>query len=105
MPTTISLSDICKVVEPDPEADTSYLEKDDFKDHLAAYSRGEFTHVGVWAEVEVYVSGVRQIIRSGGLWGIEDNGSVESAKYLEEVFAEERQALIDILAALNITAV
>lgn len=65
---------------------------------LEAYNRGEWCMIGIWAEVRVYIAGVMQIIRSGGLWGIESD-SEES--YSEQVYAEQCDELANILADMG----
>jgi hypothetical protein len=98
----VKRSDIRKVMREDGDADTSYLEQEGFEDHLAKYHAGDFSYVGVWAEVGLVVNGVIQVIRSGGLWGIEHDGSANSDQYIDGVFAEESEALVEILTAMGI---
>lgn len=101
----VKASDIRQIVKDDPDPDTSYLDQEDFEEHKAAYERGAFSFVGLWAEVEVWapVGGgtrVRQVVRSGGLWGIEYRGS-EDDGYLADVFADEKAQLVTILEAMG----
>jgi hypothetical protein len=79
--------------------------KNEFEDHKVAHARGDFYHVGVWAELEVVVRGTVQRIRSGGLWGIEYDGSKASDEYVAEVFEEEKEALIGILEEMGFVPV
>ena len=102
---TVKASDIRQVTQDDPDPDTSYLDQDDFEELKAAYERGAFSYVGLWAEVEVWApigggTSVRQVVRSGGLWGIEYRGA-EDDGYLAEVFKEERAQLVTILEAMG----
>ncbi len=53
------------------------------------------TSCGVFARATVYVSGVRQSIQSGGLWGVESDGD---ASYFEELKAEQLAELREVLA-------
>lgn len=74
----------------DSDPDTSYLEQEGFEDRLEQYRNGSFAFIGIWAEAEVTTGNVVQTIRSGGLWGTEDD-SEES--YLKEIEGEEIAAL------------
>jgi len=64
-----------------------------FEDRLAAFNRGDFCFVGVYARYELHnwQSGVTATFRSAGLWGIESDSD---GTYFQQVFAEERQSLI-----------
>lgn len=75
-----------------------YAEQD--YDRMEAYNRGEWCCYGVRATAEVFVNGVRQNLRSAGLWGL-DSDSEES--YFAEVEEEQMEELRDILAALGAT--
>lgn len=93
---------ITREIVPDDDADTSYLEQDEFKDALTAYRDGQFSFVGVRAVAEIRVPYGKDWIvtklKSPGLWGIEDH-SGES--YFAEVFEEEKRTLIDMLQSLH----
>lgn len=66
-----------------------------------AAARGDWWFVGVQAEAVVYIAGVRQVLSSGGLWGIEsDSGSA----YFEEVAREQVADLRAVCEAVGITA-
>jgi hypothetical protein len=100
---TINYDDIQLAQEPDDCPDPSYLEQKDmgFEDRLAAFNRGDFCFVGIYARYELHnwKSGVTTAIRSAGLWGIESDSD---ANYFQQVFDEERQSLIDDLEAQGI---
>lgn len=97
----------------DPGPDLSYLEQDysDVKspvtqrlyrkqdrERLAAYNRNEWHMVGVYAEASVHINGVKQTLRSGGLYGIES----DSGDYLDEIAAEQVEDLKQILGYLGL---
>lgn len=84
----------------DDDPDTSYLEQEGFADRLEQYRSGAFCFVGVYAEAVIRVGGVRQVIRSSGLWGIESDSDEE---YFEEVGGEEVIELHTMLSELGIT--
>ena len=91
----------CKIV-PDESPDASYLEQADFEGRLTEYQRGNFDFVGVQAVAEIAVpygkDWIMTCIKSPGLWGIEsDSGQA----YFDEVYAEERATLFDMLASLR----
>jgi hypothetical protein len=66
-----------------------------------AYNRGEWCMMGVQAVATIEVNGIRQTIRSGGLWGIEsDSGS----DYFGEVGEQELDDLRGMLAELGFSA-
>lgn len=81
---------------PDENPDPSYLYQDDpdFSERRAAYERGDFGYIGIYAQATVTVNGTQQTLRSAGLWGIEDDSD---PAYLAEVAEEERRELRDIL--------
>lgn len=88
----------------DSDADTSYLDQDEFAERRAAYKRGEFGYVGVRACAEVrfetdeggWIGG--PVVKSPGLWGIEDDSGED---YLREVGADEAGELVELLTALG----
>lgn len=98
----------------DYDADLSYLEQDyndvpadeaakyreQDRERLEAYQRGEWWCVGIDACAVVVVNHVRQTITSGGLWGIESDSGED---YLREVAEEELSSLADILRELGFT--
>jgi hypothetical protein len=59
--------------------------------------RGDWSYIGVIAKADIEVNGVRQTIRSGGLWGVES----DAGDYLAEVAKEQLGELRDILASLE----
>jgi hypothetical protein len=69
---------------------------------MEGYNRGDWGMIGIWAEAEVQTHnlGVIQIIRSGGLWGVESDSGRE---YLASVEQEELAALREELEALGFT--
>ena len=100
---TIDYNDIQLAQQPDDTPDPSYLEQQGmgFEDRLAAFNRGDFCFVGVYARYELHnwQSGVTASFRSAGLFGIESDSD---GTYFQQVFAEERQSLIADLEALGI---
>ena len=67
---------------------------------MQAYNRGEWQMMGVHAEAVLECPNKpRQVIRSGGLWGVESDSD---EAYFAEVADEELAALRDILAAFAI---
>lgn len=71
----------------------------DFK-RMEDYNRQVWCMLGIWAEVDAYVAGVRQTFRSGGLWGIESDGPDD---YREQVAREQVADLRQVLAGLGLT--
>jgi len=67
-------------------------------ERMRAYGNSWET-IGIYATAEVYISGVRQTLRSGGLWGIESDSGEE---YLKSVEAEQIAELKTILSELHI---
>lgn len=63
---------------------------------------GKWFFVGVFARVSVVVRGTTQTLRTPGLWSIESSSSSE---YIEEIFQEEKQLLLEILGDLGIAVV
>lgn len=53
---------------------------------------------GLWAEADVVVDGVIQVLRSGGLFGIDD----PEPRYLKEVEDEEYASLKGILKSISV---
>lgn len=74
--------------------------KQDYE-RMEAYSNGQWNMVGIIAKAEIRnpESMVTQVIRSGGLWGIESDSD---ASYLEEVGNEQLAELRAELTALGI---
>ncbi len=105
---------VCR--EYDHDADTSYLDPQGDPE-LDAWNeirreqldRGAFSYIGIYATAEVMVCpGLGQMgrhevqdIRSGGLWGIEDDSN---PAYLMDVAQEELDDLREQLEALGIPA-
>jgi hypothetical protein len=80
---------------PDLDPDLSHLTKA----RLKAYHRGDFSFIGVMAEIEITVNGVTQHLSSAGLWGIESDSD---PSYIETVKKEETLALVEIMKELGI---
>jgi len=97
---TIDYNDIVIAKVPENNPDLSYLEQKDME-RLAAYERGDFGYVGVYARFEShnYKTGVTVTFRSAGLWDIESDSETD---YFQEVFNEERNSLIANLEAQGI---
>lgn len=83
----------------DFDADTSYLDQEDWGDRLDAYKAGQFGFVGIDATAEVVANGVIQRITSGGLWGIEDDSGRE---YFDSVAVDQVAELVGVLAELGV---
>jgi hypothetical protein len=90
------------VVTTDDDADTSYLEQDEFADRLAEYRDGDFGYVGVYLEVDALIPHgadlIIQTIRTPGLWGIESDSGED---YLRSVAHDEYWTLAEMLRELN----
>jgi len=90
----VELQSIVAVVYVDQDADTSYLDQDDFDDRRDAYQRGDFYFVGVRVEAEVVINGTTQTLVSPGLWGIEsDSGDAYFLEVANEEYDELRKTL------------
>ena len=94
------LSSVRIVVVPDEHPDVSYLEQDELEERHAAYEQGEFLLVGVRAEAEVFIGGIAQTLKSGGLYGIESDSEEE---YFDEIFAQEWATLRDVLKTVGVS--
>lgn len=111
------LSDIRKVVHPDPFPDLSYLQQDytDVEDdeerqsyldqdktRLETYGN-TWTTIGIVAKAVIYIplgsALMMHEIESPGLWGVEDDSD---DKYLDEIFENEKDILLEILEKLNV---
>lgn len=66
-------------------------------EHMMNLEKGNSSMYGVRAEAIVYLSGVRQTIRSGGLWGLEHNGSKETEADFVDEEGNQLEELIAIL--------
>lgn len=64
------------------------------------YETSNWHMIGIQAVAKIVVEGVRQTIRSGGLWGIESDSGKD---YLNEVANEQQAELAGILAELGFT--
>ena len=104
MTTTQATIDTIEVQQlPDFDADTSYLEQEDFAERFEEYQNGAFGFVGIRASATIKIpsgSGyILQTITSPGLWGIEDDSD---ATYLKDVAREEFATLKNMLESLNV---
>lgn len=90
-------------VVPDLSPDASYLEQEGWEDRLEQYRSGQFFHVGVrvCAEILIPVNNqlIGQVVKSPGLWGIEDDSS---EGYLRDVASDELSTLREMLDALHV---
>lgn len=94
-------------VLPDEDADTSYLDQDEFETRREEYREGSFSFVGVRACAAIlfeteqggWIHG--PTVTTPGLWGIEDDSGED---YLREVGADEAAQLPEMLEALGIDA-
>jgi len=83
----------------DEDADDSYLEQKGFDNRARQYRDGLFGFIGIYAHAEYFADGnLRQIIKSGGLWGIESDSD---AAYLKEIEQEQLSELRDQLHAIG----
>lgn len=99
-----------RLIEPERCPDLTFLEcaTGDEADNAAnrarleAYENGEFDFVGVRAQARCLIvnAGVGTYVNleSAGLWGIESDSGED---YLNEVYAEELDALKEMLGAFN----
>jgi hypothetical protein len=93
------------VVEADPGStpedylfqDPEYKEQD--QERLDAFNRGDWSMVGVRAEVEVAIAGTVQTIRTPGVWAVESDSS---QSYFNELGTQEYAELLVILAEMGI---
>jgi hypothetical protein len=90
-------------IVPDMDHDASYyLEQEGFEDRLEQYRNGDFGFVGVRAVALINTpygnSTIRTEMRSPGLWSIEDDSG---DSYFDEVFADEKAILLDMLSSLR----
>ena len=85
----------------EPEGTAAYREygKQDFQ-RMESLQRGEWCFIGIIAKAEVWnsVTKVTQVVRSGGLWGIESDSDKD---YLQSVGADELENLRSELLALG----
>lgn len=92
-------------VTPDPEAEADYLEQDEFTERLEQYQRGTFGFVGVSACAEIRFTTpqggwiIGPVVKSSGLWGIEDDSGED---YFRTVGEEQADELADMLIALGL---
>lgn len=70
-------------------------------ERMEALERGGWEYIGIAARAQIVLAGVVQVVRSGGLWGIESNGAAE---YIAEVERNELAALRDVLAECGFSA-
>lgn len=90
-------------VVPDDDPDTSYLEQAEFAERLNEYRQGDFGFVSVRACAEVrYLTEqggwiVGPVIRSPGIWGIEDDSGEEYFRSVGEEEAGELGAMLEAL--------
>jgi hypothetical protein len=91
--------DVEREILSDEDPDTSYLDQAEFSERREAYERGAFEFVGVRAKATLNIAGTIQTIFSPGLWGIESDSD---DAYFDEVYADERDVLRDILAEIGI---
>lgn len=73
--------------------DYSYLEQEEWADRLKEYLNDKFYFIGIRARyTHTDKQGVTVEYTSAGLWGIESDSDQD---YFDEVFEEEKAALID----------
>ena len=65
--------------------------------HIMRLERGDSCFYGARAEAVIYLSGVRQIITSSGLWGLEHDGGKECEAYFKEEEKNQLEELKEIL--------
>lgn len=79
-----------------------YNERD--KERIAAYNNGNWWCVGIQAVAQIAIptgdnTSTLQLIKSGGLWGIESDSEKE---YMETTAKDEADELKKLLVALNV---
>jgi hypothetical protein len=69
-------------------------------DRMESFSRGDWGYIGIIAKAELQLTrnGTIQILRSGGLWGVESDSGND---YLQEVADEELETLRRELSAIG----
>lgn len=67
-------------------------------ERMESLQRGDWVYIGVRADAEIIVDGVRQDISSGGLWGVESDSD---RAYLAEIDGEQLSELREQLRALG----
>lgn len=85
------------------EGTTDYRKygKQDFE-NMESLNNGNWWYVGIMANAEIVTtSGTRQVIRSGGLWGIEDHCNKDSRSYINEEAKNQLAYLSTELASLG----
>jgi len=85
-------------VQPDDDPDTSWMDAEE----LAELERGDIFHVGVVAEAELLVQGVRQRVSSGGIWSVVVSSITDD--YLVDLAREQWGELVKILRELGVNA-
>lgn len=79
-------------------ADVRNYTRQDY-DRMEALNRGEWHYIGIIAKAEVQLTGdLVQVLRSGGLWGVESDANAEHTKQIE---AEELSNLRHELEAVG----
>lgn len=70
--------------------------KQDFE-RMEALNRGNWYFIGVIAKAEIQTAGTTQILRSGGLWGVES----DAGEHIKEIEEEQLNELRPILLSLG----
>jgi hypothetical protein len=99
-----TLDNVTIEIVPDQDADTSYLEQDEFANRLAEYRRDEFYFVGIRLVAEIAIpdglGSIMQTITSPGLWSVESDSGED---YFRSVATDEAETLREMLSELNVT--
>jgi hypothetical protein len=96
------VGEIEREIVPDLDPDPSYLDQEGWEDRRAEYMRGDFAFIGVRAVATVEILNVRQVLRSPGLWGVEDDSGDD---YIAEIFEDEKATMLEMLAEMGVLAV
>lgn len=96
-----SIESIERVIEPDEDPDTSYLDQEGYEDRRDEYREQRFHFIGIRAVAQVTVNGTSMTISSPGLWGIEDD---TVPGYFDDVYRDELGTLGDLLTELGFGA-
>ena len=100
---SIKLSDITMELLPDSEENSLCLAD---SDRLEQYEKGYWSFVGVVAKVYIKIpfgsDCIGHVVESPGLWGIESDSSED---FLDTVFKDQREILMNMLKHLNVEVV
>lgn len=104
----VKVGEIRIMLKHDTDPDVSYLtdksrwsnakEEAEDRRRLQAFEDGDWLMIGVVAEADVDVGGLRQNLTSGGIWNVEsDSGK----SYLTEIAEDQYDELVQVLKKLG----